>query len=163
MLLIWWNHGNNMLWGMLGGSPYPVTGTCCCWKVKILLFLTYRMFHSPNVTRYFIIPWSFLAIHHPELQVKTGNQFKKLSVLTCLHVPPNPRRATSMGYARAGSVTINYTCRGQEVGKGSHPSCWDLSASWVGWPRAGSVLGVGPGVPLWPTSLGKAEITWRMR
>lgn len=83
-----------------GGPPCPVTGTWWCWKAKILFFSTYRMFRSPNVTRYFVIPWSVLAIHHAELQVKTGTQFKKLSLLTCLPVLLNPRRAASMGYAQ---------------------------------------------------------------
>lgn len=102
---------------------------------------------SPNVTWYFISPWSFLAIHHPGLQVKTGTHFKKLSLLTCLHVLLNPWRATNV--AQAGFLTISYTCPcwGQEVGKDSHPSFWDLCACRAGWPRAGSVLGGGPGVP----------------
>lgn len=43
-------------------------------------------------------------------------------------------------------------------GEGLHPSCWDLWASRAGWPRAGSVLGDGPGVPPTPVSLATAEI-----
>lgn len=94
-----------------------------CWRAKIVLFLIYEVFCSPNVTWYFIAPWSFLAIHHPELQVKTGTHFKKLSLLACLHILLNLWRA--MNVAQAGFLTINYTCPcwGQEVGKDSiHPA-----------------------------------------
>lgn len=164
MLQIGQNHGNEVLRGMVGGSLCPVTGTWWCWKAKVLFFLTYQMFCSPNVTWYFVIPWSFLAIHHPELQVKAGTQFKKLSLLACLRVLLNPWRAMSMGYTRAGSVTLDGVCPRWSVvprprgGKGSRLSCWDLLASWAGWPRAGSVPGAGLGVPPLPVSLGKAEI-----
>lgn len=82
---------------MMGGSLHPVTGTWWLWKAKVLFFLTHWMFCSPSVTQYFVIPWSFLAIHRPESQVKTGTQLKKLSLLTCLHVLLNPRRALSTG------------------------------------------------------------------
>lgn len=143
-----------------GWVTLPSYSTWWCWKAKMLFFLEYWMFCSPNVTWYFITPWSFLAIRHAELQVKTGTQLKKLSLLTCLHVLPNPWRATNVGYAQAAFVTINYTrpCWGQEVGKDIHVSCWDLWASRAGWTCAGSVLGGGPGIPPTPASLAKAEI-----
>lgn len=63
----------------------------------------WHMFRSPSVTQCFVIPWSFLAIRHPESQVKTGTQVKKSSQLMCLCVLLNPRKALSTGL-RSGWV-----------------------------------------------------------
>lgn len=93
---------------------------------------------------YLILHSSLKLFGHSSSRIASEN-WDTFQEVVSTNMPP--RSAESV--AQAGCWTINYMCPcwGQEVGKGSHLSCWDLWASRAGWPCAGSVLGGGPGIP----------------
>lgn len=108
------------------------------------------MFCSPNVTWDFITPWSFLAIHHPEL-----NEMKwKLGPISrsCLcwcsstscWARGEPRMWLRLDFKP--SITQAHA-EAKRWGRAPNLSCWDLWGSRAGWPHAGSVLGGAPGIP----------------
>lgn len=117
--------------------------------------ILFNISNVPPCKCYSILRNSLKLFGHSSSRIASEN-WDPVQEVVSSNMPPCPAESTGSHEhgVRLGWVPNHQLCvptlicppRSQEVGMGSRPSCWDTSASWVGYPCAGSVLGAGPGV-----------------